>query len=1426
MEGHVNTYQGMNKDMGYDVIPANLYIDAVDIRITTDSGESMGSFINIKGNKFQLSIPNEFDPNDKFPYWFATNPVPIGYTTIRNTIILFVADDSNSKGWIYTLDYDVYSREVTALKLVYYSDRLYFKKEWPIEALGRFESDTIQRVYWTDYNNYLRSINIKAPNLQNLTPDVLDSFPSNNYVLPVLKNIIAGGALKVGNYQFAYKLRSDDGKETLISPPSDMIPISKTNEGANSTLFTGGVKGEIANKALVISIDTSFYVQNYKDIVLYAIFHEDYSGTPQVIEVETKEIIGNTIEFTYTGQEEGSTVVSSLYYTIKSYPFKTCKTLTQKDNSLVISNLRYNKFSIQDYLPQGQTFESRIARYNSTGNVAHAVVGSTIQQENAKMKNAFNEEYNLDAQWDLNWFNNKQYKYQNNGSRLGGEGPNISFNFTLNKFILDVSSTATNSNGDYLYPTAIVSNTPDYLDHSYYVGQPNNSSNNTLYPNMASPFNAGVFKGYKRGDTYRFGIVFYNKKGEASYVNFIGDIKFPDVSEPDSVNNDSGTPFWPLSTEVNGITYGYNLGIEFQVDFSSCPALESEIESYQIVRLERTLADKRRITTGHFFTSKAQAIGTKDPGLAFDFHPPGQNGDNIAHINSSGNLKELKSTSPEVAKGYGAYTSADFLYNWDNYREKIPSINNLHYLVVGGVKSTAIFGWVKKLRDASAEMLAAISQEIVHKYSETIPVKSYIDTPIEYVKKAEEKRFISCNHNTQYNDTVVSFNSGNYFLRNYRVESPNELNRPLGNGVIARHASSLLSRNLAVTKDPITNNPISFASTNAEFASTIEYVDPNNNIPGSLGDIGINLVDLISPKKEIYGGFTQSILEANTFIMCSTIIPKTVSTAKVFGGDMFINMLPLQKNTYDFSEYLYKDGAANKGYNRATGVTYYIPCESHINIDLAYGATAKYSCTFAHTSGEQHIMYLQETNNLPGSVARSTAMYSYNEVYSRDNRDSAFFVQPISQATQNIKGTNDLRSFLSNVKINEEKIDSWSKFGANNFYDVDDYGPINKIINWRDQVFFFQDKAIGVFAINRAAITSTNDGVPTELGTGQGFGKHQYISKEHGTIHQYGVVSSERGIYVFDALTRKFLMIGEGVNPMSELLGMHSFVQALSPSIFLRKEQGGDNAILGKGVSFIKDHINDEIIFTFLGFDINSRLAVNTSYNIGDIIKVPSTVAGVPYFYYQVHTAFISSITMGGATQDVVNNATPIARQSVEKASTIVLDENMGQFSSRYSATPRFWFGNQDVLMSTDTNKLENIYTHNIGNWGEFYGKIQEASITLILNPSADVNKILRFLEFNSIVRDENKVIDRSRTITAFDISTEIGTTGKTGFSPDRIKRRFDKWRIKIPRDANSKNQKGRLRSTYFIVTLYFDNQSNQELIMNKLLSYHDAQIF
>ena len=141
---------------------------------------------------------------------------------------------------------------------------------------------------------------------------------------------------------------------------------------------------------------------------------------------------------------------------------------------------------------------------------------------------------------------------------------------------------------------------------------------NGAYNNMKSPYKYSLYGSYARGEVYRFGIVFYNNKGQASFVNWIGDIKIPF-----NYSTGAGQPlgtfavsqwvpsftstfyFLPMDSLGNNATYGIDgqtilnqIGIEFDVNLSGLPPeVTNEITGYSIVRVDREDKDKSRFGT-------------------------------------------------------------------------------------------------------------------------------------------------------------------------------------------------------------------------------------------------------------------------------------------------------------------------------------------------------------------------------------------------------------------------------------------------------------------------------------------------------------------------------------------------------------------------------------------------------------------------------------------------------------------------------------------------------------------------------------------------------------------------------------------------------------------------------------------------------------
>lgn len=1523
MKRAVQVYKGLNSDRARDSINEGLYIDALDIRITTDTGESQGGITNIKGNTEYFTLPTS-----DLDIGVTGNMEIIGATAIRNTIIFFTTDDSTAKGWIFTLEYsDIDQTIIGTPTIVYKSNELFFSKDNPIEAVGRYESGSVQKVYWMDYNNYFRAINIKDPVFAlpySSWPNagLIDIFPSVEFTQPLLTDILGGGGLTSGTYQYSYRLKTSEGKQTLISPPSNMIHVVQDSESEYSTrAYTGNKGGAATTKATEITIDISNYTQ-FSVIELIAIIDTDSTSTPQVFSVEEKFIdpLATSIVFTHTGVEDSLTELTLDEFTLKTYPFKTSKTLSPKDNSLVVANIKGAEFSIQDLLGLNETFEAKTGRYDNTAPTAllpnPIPAGSSAEQiQELRLKNAFNVEiegsttagYNQDAHWDKDWHDNAQYKFQSNGTRLGGEGPNITYNFHVENFLVDnVASPAFASiNHD--------NNVPINLDDGY------GNYANTTWDSQASPFFSGLIRGYKRGETYRFGIVFYDKKGGASAVEYIGDIKFPDISEEDGVANSSGTTYFPLSRETddNFPTYvnttAYALGIKFTLNFSSCPIALSKLSSYQIVRMKRTIYDSKRLCSG-IMKASVKIPGGSVPTDGYDLRGPGES-EEIVHIfpyhqnrasddavsgsayGINGSFSTINNNNiagtPHVV--YGAFVgfySPDVSYTFPGIVDAISS--NACLLMTGrygqyysSTLNTTTAGVsvsygnnsgtegeprsfdILSSAAATTENLGSQMEDHVRKLRSVGQVdKSTSTIAIEYIKKYKDVAHCEFTDNRQDDAAMAASlsialgpysgysdvgTSSSLYFRNFNAYLPYAtgigLNDHKGGGTHftcewSKSASGMLGALELVANDPLKGTALATTSTK-HFFRTGTTAAPGlvkavvNEVPLNKTEVEENklstpILDVLIPRKEVYGGFTSSALENNVFIMASPVIKVTDLTPEVFGGDIFLNMFTFQESSAYLKDTFYQNavhpGSTDQEFLNNKTSTITMVTESRVNIALAFGSTMKTGVEFdvsGSTSGVLHTKWRQETDNHSTTwgklslVGSKYNMYqdSYEFAFSNEPTDRVFFIRPSDfQLDSNV---NDIRAYISQVKTNGELVDSWTKFGINDFLDVDDYGPINKILNWRDEVYFFQDKAIGSYSINPRAVTSTTDGIPTELGAAKGLTDHKYLSTNYGAIHQWAVAETEAGIYSFDGIHKKVFRTGQGVSPLSEIKGLHGLLKNLDGAISLRKENGGDNPIRNKGVHVTKDKVNNEVIFTFLGTFSASPLTGNTLYSIGEYVLHSGQ-------YYVVHTSYTSFDTTDAAAllSELLGKAT-----GTEKIPTgtlaIVFDEAAGEFSTRFSATPKIYLENGNILLSPNPaiGGQGTIYQHNKGNWGEFYGVKQEMSIQLVLNDNADLNKVLRTIEFNSIVRDNEKNIDRTKTITAFRVQTEYQDTGKQDFSTGRIKRRFDKWRLKIPRD-DVRLTSDRLRSTYFILTLYFDNTDNRELILDRILYYYDIQIF
>ncbi len=599
----------------------------------------------------------------------------IGYTTLRDNIYLFttnwdpgsgdVTEDSlaavGDNGQIWKLHVDTAIQNLNGYQI--YLECIYaakacinFSKQHPIEAIGRYEKKDIQGIYWTDNFNPPRKLNVANPDAMATPCAFLDLAPKTGLQIPILTRITIGGSLESGVYQLSYRYKNSEGLVTDWSPLSNLVPIyASDDQNPFCTIEGSGIDpdtltGEVTSKAITWTLnglDTT-----YELLELAAVYRKDAIPANAIVYSFAQLTNGlPVLEVTLSGSEDRIPITMEDFLTGIGTTFERVKTLESKDNKLFFGNITNTSFNVEydarayrftgftnPIAPQTCILDSssdapvQLDGTNLINPVAPFIPVDEVPEQHDCI-NLYNDE---NPGTNPNWITNDQYMFQSNGQVLGGTGVNISYKFIRDQHLQDEITeygdwVSADIAGNWLYSNigsctgynpqpqsgcfatgGVRINTVDNLG----IPVQNYPMNNT-FNNYKSPYKWSLYGGYARGETYRFGIVFYNNKGQASFVNWIGDIKFPY-----SYSSGSGTPFGFFKIEdwqpgFGSPTFSYygtnnmpwvgtiatnNIGIEFTVNLdpatSGINVAALGITGYSIVRSERTIKDMSRFGTG------------------------------------------------------------------------------------------------------------------------------------------------------------------------------------------------------------------------------------------------------------------------------------------------------------------------------------------------------------------------------------------------------------------------------------------------------------------------------------------------------------------------------------------------------------------------------------------------------------------------------------------------------------------------------------------------------------------------------------------------------------------------------------------------------------------------------------------------------------
>lgn len=1238
----INTFSGgMDKDTAHTKYSNIKYEEAVNLRLITDEGLTTGAMINIEGNEKLITLPNTVNTDGSV----NLNYKIIGSTNLRDDIILFTTNDytdAGGDGQIWRVTYDRATLDSTTSLI--YQGALNFSTKHLIEAVGRYETADIQRIYWTDNFNPVRSLNVKDPGRQGILPDLLALNAEVTIIPPKVTQIgdVGTGTLDKGTYSVTYILQTKSGSSTVTAPFSVPVSINACSEALNHWDYQ---RSDHSNPEKPADKSITFTVEELPDgydyIEIFLLKRGKSEGT--LYRVDTSIVSSNSFEYTITGNEGDFEPIFRDEIESFNATFDTAKTITIKDNRLIVGNTT-ERSQIIDYDAKS---------YRGKGD------GSTSYKDGVDDINPYNRDI---TDPDSGYYNRNQFKPSSLGATLGGEGANIDFEFTTRT--LDVNDRPTNSFDNYpnvnisknlnsvSFPV-IDANGNTYDTHSFNAGG--------LWNSYKNPYIEHLLAGYQRDEVYRFGILFYDKFSRPMDVKWIADIRMPEIIRGETViqNTDAST-----SISVRGLKF----------TVKNLDSVKDKVSGFSIVRAPRPNKDKTILGQGicsdvvkltfNIYSSSSETFKTysgesrEDVGAwgttwidptkdsSGNFNNPDthklvsadrlNNFDSLTLDNTQNYSRVITFDSPQLLNGFGEPSQygniigdeTDGLYPGFSSGLKLRPVKAV--VAYGGRKEYGF--WPKSKEDAPYLGFHGDTTNFV-------PNMHYSESKRNVLKFTIRKSSAAYWYDAPGDvrdiktsmidiDGAIRVNSykDNFLYTNYT--KTNLLGLSGTNERLDYHGIDVGRRVNSNTNTLLLGLKNSFAELYNDLIPSIYSGGTSTRYLSELNTSSANNIKIIAnifrDNPGQYGGATK-LDRANTTYISTGHYQKVDSgtpdqvTFEVFGGDTYINWVDIIKN-YPCPRVNVRDPQNNTfgppdaklaDSSKRHFAGYSTILESTVNMDMIfekgwgdYQSTAERE---AREDDESYVVHNSVSDKQyedflnPFPLGEYFYDYTYRNRLTKDlgnfqaeDYSDTFIPLPADAIFSSVF---DNRIYASEIKINGETADNWTNFKVNNTMDVDGHhGPINKLEVLNEKLLFFQDSGTGMVAVNPRSLITDADGSQIELGTGDVLHDHDYISTEIGTRHQRSVVKSKTGIYFFDANSRKYYRFrGQGLEPLSDIKQMSGFFYNNLNGTVLNE----DNIIAGSGIASGFDPRYNEVMITYKNSSPED-IAANTIEEIFD----------------------------------------------------------------------------------------------------------------------------------------------------------------------------------------------------------------------------------
>lgn len=1092
--------KGMNQDLSISKFSPEFTYKNMNIRINSTEDNSLFTMTNERGTApGTYAIGTSFSVLGNVIGYCVLNDYLVLFTTNRDTTSIVDNQVSIPSGRdrIYRVEKDEafngkdnFTLKATTLFTGSDSNSLNFSKEALIETIGIFESEKVQKVYWVDKNNSPRFINIVSDKIGNFNNNDFEFVPrlKLNESVVVTKQS-SGGTFHSGVIQYAFSYWNNNGMESNIFETTPLYYITQWDKA--------GSPEEISNNSFKIKV--TGLDNNFEFLRIYSV-HRTSLNTVPVVKIVKDVSIGSTNSVQFTDNGRTGSIFDPLSLLFIGGDDLIIGTIDHKDGVLFggeIRSLNKDISEIQEYF------------FNNP---------ATITQHLEKIPgSSFNNSYTLNknSQQFKNWKFGETYRpgiqlQFPNGSWSNpiwlGTDVTIDTDFDIDTTVSRVvfKFSLKTEGFQLLYGLGIKYIRPVYV--------PLSMENRSV---ISQGFLTNtVFKRSQRIDGTNYAYPdYFTRPNMELYSNSDTQVDtyngYPLVSTHFTVLNgirQDKTTFIPKSTYYAIRT---NLGVNPSINYFKASKRIPEIvtstddsppliyESYlpmigdESIYKNAWAIDKNLLN----FWSPETELNILNEGLLSNtylrYRSIAQYSTEISTKKGTyydDNIFEY-SVSTNTAS-YNYFTSPDVIPPWPTKGFINPNLKTLRSSRIVNFRAR------KKIIPFLNNFKSIVK---VNKEDSIVPTSKYSNSYEEknIVYKNQPKDIIPLGKG---NNNIISYKGNNHLLLSL---------------ITSTNISRLLPEIYPSNVPSNTPQDSIYMYENGQNNRYVTQYKPITTFVNSADRGYLWVADLVKDIENQYGGNSLEDLQNHLWVPCGKKVG-ILGDVSFTEGDTFIQRYNCLRVIPEKTGLNPDTGEELQWNQHSELVSLWI--ESFVNLEGRYD-----------TKRETENIFNLNWNNFN----------LINNVYSQENN---FFTYNIL----NYKFLNNdylPNTFLwSSPKIHSSTIDSWTNLKLANSYTADgSLGKINKIINYNNELYGFQDKGLFQILYNSRVQINPSDGVPIELAQSEKTEGVRYLSKTIGSSNKWAIKTSNKSLYFISGHNKSIYTLGEGLTDLSEELGFKSW---------------------------------------------------------------------------------------------------------------------------------------------------------------------------------------------------------------------------------------------------------------------------------------------